>query len=63
MLKEWDLPKEVGGKRKRKIRNNHSHMHHNMLGDVGMCYSLAVMFHVFPVVKRRENRAVTSKDH
>ena len=37
-------------------------MHHNVLGDVGMHYSLAVMFHVFPVVKRRENRAVMSKD-
>ena len=38
-------------------------MRHNMLRDVGMCYSLAVMFHEFPVVKRRENRAVMSKDH
>ena len=38
-------------------------MHHNVLGDVGMCYSHPVMFHVFPVVKRRENRAVMSKDH
>ena len=28
-----------------------------------MRYSLSVMFHVFPVVKRRENRAVMSKDH
>ena len=38
-------------------------MHHNVLGDVGMHYSHSVMFHVFPVVKRRENRAVMSKDH
>ena len=38
-------------------------MHHNVLGDVGMCYSLSVMFHVFTVVKRRENMAVMSKDH
>ena len=37
-------------------------MHHKVLGDVGTCCSLAVMFHVFPVVKRRENRAVISKD-
>ena len=43
--------------------NNHNHMHHNMLGDVGMRCSLSVMFHGFPVVKRRENRAVVSKDH
>ena len=39
------------------------HMHHNVLGDVGMRYSLAAMFHVFPVVKRRENTAAMSKDH
>ena len=45
------------------IRNNHNHMHHNVLGDVGMHYSLPVIFHVFPVVKRRENSAVISKDH
>ena len=40
-------------------------MHHNVLEDVGMHYSLSVMFHVFPVVnsKRRENMAVISKDH
>ena len=37
-------------------------MHHNVLGNAGMCCSLSVMFHVFPVVKRRENRAVVSKD-
>ena len=37
-------------------------MHHNELGDVGMHYSLSVMFHVFPVVKRRENRVVMGKD-
>ena len=34
-----------------------------MLRDVGMCYSLSVMFHVFPVMKSRENMAVMSKDH
>ena len=38
-------------------------MHHNVLGNVGMRYSLAVMFHVFPVVKRRENRVAMNKDH
>ena len=38
------------------------HMHHNVLGDAGMHCSLAVMFHVFPIEKRRENRAVMSKD-
>ena len=37
-------------------------MHHDVLGDVGMLYSLSVMFHVFPVVKRRENRAVMTRD-
>ena len=37
-------------------------MHHNVLGDVGMRCSLAVMFHVFPVVKRRENSVFMSKD-
>ena len=38
-------------------------MHHNVLGDMGMRYSLAVMFHVFTVMKRRENMADMSKDH
>ena len=42
--------------------NEHNHMHHNVLGDVGIHYSLAVMSHVFPVVKMRENRAVMSKN-
>ena len=41
-------------------------MHNNLvivlLEDVGVQYSLAVMFHAFPVV-RRENTAVNSKDH
>ena len=37
-------------------------MHYDVL-DVGMRYSLPVMFHVFPVVKRGANRAVMSKDH
>ena len=32
------------------------------LKDVGMQYSLSVMFHAFPVV-RRENTAVNTKDH
>ena len=32
------------------------------IGNVGIRCSLAVMFHAFPVVKRRENRAVMSKD-
>ena len=50
-------------KEKKATYNNHNHMHHNMLGDVGMRYSRAVMFHVFPVIKRRENTAVMSKDH
>ena len=49
-----------GRKEKRATCNNHNHMHHNVLGDVGMHYSLAVMFHVFPVMKRRENMAVMS---
>ena len=38
-------------------------MHHNVLAEVGMSYSLFVMFHVFPVMKRRENTAVRSKNH
>ena len=37
-------------------------MHHDVLGDVGTCYSLPVLFHIFPGVKRRDNRAVMSKD-
>ena len=48
---------------KRATYNNHNHMHHNVLGDVGMRYSLSVMFHVFPVMKRGEKTAVMSKDH
>ncbi len=32
------------------------------LADVGMQYSLPVMFHAFPVVWR-ENTAVNTKDH
>ena len=51
--KEWDSPNEVGGRRKGQ----------HVLGDVGMRYSQAVMFHVFAVIKRRENTAVMSKDH
>ena len=43
-LTSWE-----GRKEKKATYNNHNHMHHNVLGDVGMRYSLAVMFHVFPV--------------
>ena len=32
----------------RATYDNHNHMHHNVLGDVGMRYLLSVMFHVFP---------------
>ena len=45
---------------KRVTYNNHNHMHHNVLGDVGMRYSRSVMFHVFQVRKRGENTAVMS---
>ena len=38
-------------------------MHHNVLGDTVMHYLHAVLFHVFQLMKRRENRAVMSKDH
>ena len=54
----------LGGKKEKMGKyKTHNHMHHNVIGDVGMRYSLAVMFHVFPVVKRKENKAVVSKDH
>ena len=53
----------MGGRKIGQHTNNHNHMHHNVLGDVGMRYSLSVMFHVFPGMKRRENTAVMSKDH
>ena len=58
--KEWHSPAEVGGRRKQQhitttITSQRS------LEDARMHYSLAVMFHAFPVVKRRENTAV--KDH
>ena len=43
--------------------NNYNHMHHNVLGDVGMRYSPAVMFRVFPVMERRESTTVMSKNH
>ena len=33
--------------------NSHNHMHYDMLEDAEMWY-LHPMFHVFPVVKRRE---------
>ena len=52
-----------GRKEKRATYKDHNHMHHNVLGDVGMRYSHPVMFHVFPVMKRRENTAAMSKDH
>ena len=38
-------------------------MHHDVLGDVGTCYSLPVLFHIFQGVKRRDNRTAVSKDH
>ena len=34
-----------------------------LLEKVGMRYSLAVTFHVFPVAKGRVNMAVISKNH
>lgn len=36
------------------------HMHHNV---VGMHYSLAVIFNVFPVFRKSDNTAVMSKNH
>ena len=39
------------------------HMHTNVLGDVAMRCLHPVTFHVFPIVKKRENRVVMSKDH
>ena len=33
---------------KRATYNNHNHIHHNVLGDVGMRYSPAVMFQCVP---------------
>ena len=55
--KEWYSPPKVGGRRKQQhitttITSQRS------LEDARMHYSLAVMFHAFPVVKRRENTAV-----
>ena len=48
---------------KRATYNNHNHMHHYVLGDAGVSYSPFVVFHVFPVMMRRDNMAVMSKDH
>ena len=59
--KEWDSPTEVGGERN---SNKQQHNHITMsLEDVGMHHSRSVMFQVFPVVKRRENMAVISKNN
>ena len=63
MWKEWTHLHDVGARRKEKYYDNHNHMHYNVLGDVGMRYSHPVMFHVFIVVKRRENRATMNKDN
>ncbi len=63
LVKRVELTRWGGRKEKRATYNNHNHMHHNVLGDVGMCYSHPVMFHVFPVMKRRENMAAMSKVH
>ena len=47
-----------------QFNTTHRYQHNiSPLEDVWMCYSLSVMFHVFPVVKRRENMAAMSKDH
>ena len=56
--KKWNSPR--GGKRN---SNTQQHNHITMsLEDVGMHHSLAVMYQVFPVVKRRENIALISKN-
>lgn len=55
--KEWDSPAEVGVRSKQRHETNHNHAH-TMLESMGMHYSLAVMhimFHVLPIVRRREN--------
>ena len=57
---DWDSPTEVRGKRKQQHITTTDY--HKNQEDVGMQYSLAVMFHAFPVV-RRQNTAVNTKDH
>ena len=47
---------------KTATHNNHNHIT-MVLDEVGMLYSHPVIFHVFPVVKRRENKGVVSKDN
>ena len=52
------------GERKENTATHNNHKHITMVPEgVGMCYSLAVLFQGFPVVKRRENRTVVSKDN
>ena len=49
-------------KEKTATHNNHKHITVS-LEEVGMHHSLPVMFQVFPVVKRRGNMAVISKNN
>ena len=58
--KEWHSPAKVGGRRKQQHITT-TITSPDSLEDARMHYSLSVMFHAFPVVKRRENTAV--KEH
>ena len=49
-------------KEKTATHNKHNHITMS-LEDVGMHHSLSVMLQVFPVVKRRENMAVITRNN
>lgn len=70
----WNMLKRVRGthclswdeRENMQKRVHHNHMHHNAAIEVVHawgCITHSLLCYVFPLVKRRESTAVSSKDH